>query len=87
LFDERQLVDDLMQMLEREMWSKVGLDQMTYDTRHVERLEQEIEEVRQSKQSALGDDRELMEAKTRVREAITDWVDVFNNWLSRGEEP
>lgn len=87
MFDERQLVDDLMQILEREMWSKMGLEQMTYDTRHVERLEQEIEEIRQSKQSALGDDRELMEAKTGVREAITDWVDVFNNWLIRGEEP
>ena len=87
MFDERQLVDDLMQILEREMWSKMGLEQMTYDTRPVERLEQEIEEVRQSKQSDLGDDRKLMEAKTRVSEAITDWVDVFNNWLSRGEGP
>ena len=87
MFDEQQLVDDLMQMLEHEMFSKTVVDQKTYDTRHVERLEQEIEDVRQSKQSALGDDLELMEAKTRVREAIKGWVAIVNEWIGRPEEP
>lgn len=83
--EEGILVDDLVQMVEREMLTKMALAKMTYDARHVARVEQESEEILRSLQSGPGDP--LGEARIKVRDAIRDWVDVVNNWLSRGEEP
>ena len=83
--EQEILVDDLVQMLEHEMLSKLALAKMTYDVRQVTRVEQESEEILQSLQSGPGDP--LGEARIKVRDSINEWVNVVNNWISRGEEP
>ena len=81
----QKLVDNLVQLVEREILSKMVLPMMTYDTAPHSTAVQQAEEILLSMQSALGDS--LGDARVKARDAIRDWVAIVNEWISRPEEP
>ena len=83
--EEQELVDNLVQLVEQEILSKMILPNMTYDTPPHRTAVQQAEEILLSMQSALGDS--LGDARVKARDAIRDWVAIVNEWISRPEEP